>query len=230
MFNYDSRYKKLANQTLDWLPMDTKKLYNVNLKTRYKDLVANNWIDNYLTYKFNSLGFRCNELSNDPSIMFLGCSYTMGIGLPVETVYPELLSKKLNLKCINLGIGGGSADTAFRMCHGYIDKINPKIVMYMKPPGIRFELVSNNNIENLIVNEFYNNEFYLEFAVDENNSYFNNEKNLLAIKYMCQTRKIKFVHTSCEDLVNSSTSLARDLAHAGVESHYLFTENILQKM
>jgi hypothetical protein len=120
--------------------MDTEQLYHKNLRDNYEELEKYGWIDRTILYKFNSLGFRCEEFTDDPSIMFLGCSHTQGIGLPIESIWPTIVSNELNLKCVNLGQAGCSSDTAFRLLHGYIDKINPKIVVYMDPPGMRFEL------------------------------------------------------------------------------------------
>ena len=95
--NYNSYYKEYANKSLDWLPMDTKELYEKNLKEKYQLLKQHDWIDKSFTYKFNSHGFRCEEFTNKPTIMVLGCSFTCGIGLPIEFIWPELISKNLNL-------------------------------------------------------------------------------------------------------------------------------------
>ena len=127
---YTSIYKKYASRSLNWLPMDSEELYLNNLKNpaQYELLKTHNWIDSNFTYKFNANGFRCNEFTSDPTIMFIGCSHTIGIGLPEDNTWPSIVSKKLNMACANLGQGGGSADTAFRLCHGWIDQIKPKIV------------------------------------------------------------------------------------------------------
>ncbi len=229
--NFDSAYKFYANKTLDWLPMDTKELYQKNLKHRFNDLMKYGWVDNHFTYKFNSLGFRCDEFTSDPTIMFLGCSYTIGMGLPIEKIWPELVSQKLKMRCANLGIGGGSSDGAFRLCYGYIDKIKPQIVVFMSPPGIRFELVTNNSINNVMVSDC-DYDLFKEWAIDENNNYFNLQKNILAIQMLCQQRNIKFVNVK-HDLLHinydiiPTISLARDLAHPGVEAQIYGAEKIL---
>lgn len=228
MFNYNSIYKQYANTTLEWLPMDTKSLYENNLKNRYEDLFKHGWINNHFTYKFNSLGFRCDEFTSDPTIMFLGCSHTLGIGLPIDKIYPEIVSKKLNMKAANLAIGAGSADGAFRLCHGYIDKIKPKIVVLMHPPAFRFELVTDHEITNLIPE--YKNSILRELIIDDNNSYFNSLKNTMAIKNICAERNIKFVLANYTDLLSDSTSLARDLAHHGAECHERFSKKLLNAL
>ena len=226
MYNFNSYYKNVANQKLNWLPMDTEELYLKNLRNRYEELKSYGWIDNHFTYDFNSLGFRCKEFTDEPTIMYLGCSYTIGIGLPVEHIWPELLSKELNLKCANLGIGAASLDTAFRLCLGYIDKINPKIVILLVPPGIRCEFVTANKIENYA--SWNTDNIFIKWSIDENNSYFNSQKNILAIEMLCQSRNIKFVCRNSSELHDSSDiSLARDLAHRGIQEHLYFSKKLI---
>jgi hypothetical protein len=227
MPNYNSKYKGFSNHTIDWLPGDTHILYKHNLINRYDELKQHNWIDTTFTYKFNSLGFRCDEFTHDPTIMFLGCSLTVGIGLPIESIWPELVAKNLKMNCANLGIGGSSCDTAFRFCHGYIDKIKPKLVVFMIPPGIRFENVNDNQIENLRISKPEYSGFYKNWASDDNNSYFNREKNILGLKMLCHERNTKLVVVGFE---RCSNSLARDLAHPGIECHDIFSKKLLDKI
>ena len=68
----NSAYPELANQEINWLPMDTKQLYKHNLKQNAQELAP--WIDNPFTYKFNSKGFRCEEFDTTDNVVFLGCS------------------------------------------------------------------------------------------------------------------------------------------------------------
>ena len=220
-------YKLLANKTLDWLPMDTKELYEKNLKNRYNDLVKYNWINNHFTYKMNSLGFRCEEFNDQPSIMFLGCSLTCGIGIPAEARWSELVSKELNLQHVNLGIGGGSSDLAFRLCVGYVDKIKPKIIIFMVPPGIRIELLFSTYILSLKTGDEQNS-YYKQWASDENNHYFNLMKNKYAIEKMCSDRGIKLlIIDDFQPILPIFVSLARDLTHPGIESNRICADKVL---
>lgn len=237
---YKHIYSNLTNQTLDWLPMDTELLYEENFKTRHHDLKKYDWVDRSFTYKFNSHGFRCEEFSDDPTLMALGCSFTIGIGLPIESIWPELVSRKLDLKCANLGIGGGSLDTAFRLCHGYIDIVKPKIVILLTPPAPRTELfIDNTNINNLgtwILDQNFDNidtvknNFFKTWINSEHNSYFNEQKNILAIRYLCEQRNIKFINMHVDDLVFSNRGYARDLVHSGEQNHYFFAKKLLMKI
>ena len=233
--NYDTVYTNwYPGRTVTWVPGDTEDMYKYNMKHRRSELIRNGWLDyTPFTYQFNSLGFRCNEFTSEPSIMFLGCSYTIGIGLPLETIWPELISAQLKMQCVNLGVGGSSCDTAFRLCHGYIDKIKPKIVVLMNPPSIRMEHILGTP-RNLGINHCPEKESEIMLKLwisDENNDFFNREKNVLGVQMMCQTRGIKFIYVESATLATRclSTSLARDLAHAGIESHRLFADGIINQ-
>jgi hypothetical protein len=116
------------------------------------------------------------------------------------------------------------------MCHGWIDKINPKLIILMKPPSIRIELVTNNRVYNVnpSIKEF--DDLYKIWTIDDNNSYFNSEKNLLAIELLCLKRNIPFHVVDSFDLINSSSSRARDLMHPGVESHKIMSDIILSNI
>ena len=219
MPNYSSAYP--ANTVTNWLGLDSEASYHKKLMTRYQDLEAHGWIDAAFTYKFNSLGFRCADFNLDPAIMFLGCSFTVGVGLPLATIWPEIVAKSMNLRCVNLGQGGGAPDTAFRLASGYIGRVNPKIVVYMQPPDYRFELVSDHGVKhyNVFVKSDSDNQIFKAWAIDGNNNQLNREKNSLAIQMLCNHRRIKFMQFDSTELRGLSTSLARDLAHPGVENH-----------
>jgi hypothetical protein len=208
--------------------MDTAELYMKNRINKQSLLKQNGWMDNTFEYSFNSKGFRCEEFTNNPTIMFLGCSYTCGIGLPVNNIWPEIVSRSLNLQCANMGQGGGSSDTAFRLCLGWIDQINPSIVIFLKPPDIRWELVSNDRINFLGVNTADPSNYVKEYTIDDNNVYFNNYKNNLAIESLCAQRNIKFL--KFDSLPYIQDDYARDLSHPGFRTHQQFANFVVSKI
>ena len=225
--NYKSSYTAHANKTLYWISGDSEKLYNQHLKYKYNELVKHNWIDSNFTYEFNSHGFRCSEFTDSPTAMFLGCSFTIGVGLPIDTIWPEIVSTNLKLKCANLGIAAGAPDTAFRLCHGYIDRVNPKIIFYMQPPSGRFEII--DKLPHIYGPWANNTTLYRDWAADENNIFFNQEKNLLAIKMMCHERNIKFISVDYSEL-EIDDSLARDLGHFGISCHSGLANKLLNSV
>ena len=173
MINYNSTDINFANSSMFWYGLDSKESYTKNLKEKSALLKRYDWIDKSFDYSFNSKGFRCSEFTSDPTIMCLGGSTTFGTGLPVDNIWPELVAKSLNMKCANFGQGGGSFDTAFRMCLGYIDKIKPKIVIFLQTSGYRWELVSENTIRFFGIwsidttHKAYKN-YMQEYLIDEN--------------------------------------------------------------
>jgi hypothetical protein len=226
--NYNTEYTKFADQTFYWLSMDSEELYKKHLTERYEDLKKNGWINSQITYKFNSHGFRSEEFTSDPSVMFLGCSFTCGIGMPYEKIWPTLVANRLNMRSANLGVGGTSPDTAFRMCHGYIDKIKPKLVIFLVSPGIRVEYYSRVSNHPLDLSPANQHHFYKLWIENELNYTIQKERNITAIKGLCLERNIKFVVYNSEDINrNMIVDHARDLAHFGVKSHANIANTIL---
>lgn len=230
--NYNSQYLKYANKTLDWLPYsDSNELFFENLKNRKQELIENGWLPfKNIKYTFNSLGFRCDEFDSiSQSILFLGCSYTVGVGLNLEDTFSYITSKNLNLNLINLGIGGTGADTAFRLGSYWIPKIKPKIVIHLQLNAERIELISDNKFFNLLPNYCPKDfKFFYEFIwlSDDTNSYLNSLKNNLALEYICKQHNIKFIHHGIFNFLETR-DLARDLMHPGVKSHLDLSKKLL---
>jgi len=221
------QYSHQANKTVYWLPADTEDHYQKNLTSQYQLLLDNNWIDKQFTYHFNKHGFRCNEFTLDPSIMFLGCSHTCGIGLPIEQTWAYLVSKQLNLNMINLGIGGSGPDTSFKLANHYINQLKPKTVVYFEPSDARFSLTERDNIMNFSPwathDKFH--DFYNAWVSNEENLSLNRVKHKLAIEAICNRNEIKLIIFN--DNHFSRLDLARDLSHRGVKSNEKFSKLVL---
>jgi|LauGreDrversion4_2_1035121.scaffolds.fasta_scaffold632657_1 hypothetical protein len=224
-------YKKFAGKSLDWCSTDSKILYDKNYLENFELLKSNGWIDTKFKYTFNSHGFRSDEFSSSPSIMFLGCSYTMGIGLPIENVWSTIVAKQLNIGYTNLAVGGGANDTAFRLCLGWIDKIKPKMVILLQPPEFRIELVNNYKNRVILVSNYdTNSNFFEEWSITDDNNYLNSLKNTLAIKSLCNDRNIKYYYFNHTQLSVNPIDLARDLGHVGPKTHLRFAEYVLEQI
>jgi hypothetical protein len=231
--NYDSCYisnfkrGSLVNQTVKWLPMDTEELYLKHLKSNYQALELGGWIDKEITYKFNSFAFRCEEFTNDPSILFLGCSHTVGVGITLEHAWPTIVAEKLNLQCYNLGQGGSSADTAYRLGSYWIPKILPKMVVFLIPEPHRLELVRGHDMEFLtpMSRPEYYSRFYNQWLGSNTNGQLNSEKNTLALAQVSQLNGCKFVPVKLN--MFKGLDAARDLAHHGIRSHSDLASSVL---
>lgn len=226
---HHSPYTNFANKELEWLPMDSEERYKENLKFKSNILEKHGWLNSKFTYKFNSHGFRCEEFTADPSIVFLGCSMTAGIGLPIELTWPTLVSNKLNLKCYNLGIGGASNDTAFRLALHWLEKIKPEIVVFCRTFPTRMEVFSEKGVIANIAEELP--EFYLNYwTMNIHNVDLLQEKNSLAISKLSENVNAKFIQISVTDIQPLQVDLARDLSHPGVQTNIKISELVLSKI
>lgn len=235
----ENDHQSLTNQTLKWHGTDTETLYQRNLSVYLEDLKRGNWIDREITYKFNSQGFRSDEFdSSDKNAMFLGCSHTLGVGLPYESTWAYIISQQLNLKNYNLGIGGGANDTAFRLANFWIDRLQPDIVFFLSTEPTRFELHTNAynvggyNVQHISVWNYewyyHTKEFMKNWYSSDINSDLNLLKNTLAIRQLCSERNIKFVELSVLEV--NGVDKARDLTHYGEQTHKTIAETFLSKL
>jgi hypothetical protein len=226
----EHHHKKFANTELLWYPYDDEETYQKNLLARRDELIRLGWLDRKITYKFNSVGHRGDEFQ-DGSIVFLGCSITFGIGLPLECIYPTVVSAALDLPCANLAVSGSSSDTAFRLAEYWLPKLKPKIVIMMAPDKSRLELL-DKEVSNFRVSDYTRHSiFYQKWLMNEENSRLNQLKNILAIKSICSELSIKFLPFTVEqDFCFVESDLARDLSHPGRLSHIGTADKILSKI
>ena len=141
-----SAYPQLKNKTFKFLGTDDELRYSdhMNNPEWAMELEVYDWYDKEIDYKINSYGFRSDEFedSSVPSILFLGCSYTVGIGIRIEESFTTIISKELGLKNYNLGLAGGGADSSFRIGHYWIPKLKPKYVCFMNIFVARLEVIN----------------------------------------------------------------------------------------
>jgi hypothetical protein len=114
-----------------------------NLKAWKKHQVDGqlNYLPDQFGYQFNDYGFRCDNFSEQSAlpILFLGCSLTEGIGLPVDLVWPTRLLNKIRSMPDNvdkkipfwtLAQGGSGVDQMAYSLFNHIDLVKPKYIFY----------------------------------------------------------------------------------------------------
>ena len=132
-----------ANTTLKWKASDMPdkfKMCSDDRKLKY-------WTGKDLEYRYNNYGFRSDDNFNkdDEGVVTLGCSFTEGIGLPIEYNWGYKVAKYLNLKHWNLGQGGMGLHTAYRLLLGASQILNFKKVFLFTPPLYRKEYIIEDN-------------------------------------------------------------------------------------
>lgn len=233
-----SRYALFANTEKNWLPMDTEELYREHLRTRRSDLEQYGWIDRTFTYRFNEHGFRSDAFDQGEGIMFLGCSMTLGTGLPWEDTWPYQISQRLGLRCWNLAQGGTGNDTMFRLALNWLPKLKPRMVMLMATANERFEIIEGKTSTTLMPTSRYPAylDFYKNWITTESNCLLNRHRNLLAIERLCSQANIPLLIFDWSDLCRwgnefgSYIDYARDLAHPGPTTMKMFVSHVLDRL
>lgn len=121
---FDSSYNYAREDgVLDWHPSDTEQRFNENLKKyqnssdEYIKKSLKFYQENPISYQVNSEGFRDVPLSTKPNEVdvFLGCSFTFGIGIHNEYTWTHKIAQHTKFPSINAGIGGSGPITHYRI-------------------------------------------------------------------------------------------------------------------
>jgi hypothetical protein len=175
-----------CNSTVEWFSVDSEASYSRTLK-----LEGPNWDykDKLITYTFNQNGYRCpnwSEIAWQDSIVMIGCSNTFGLGLNHTDTAAYLLSQKLNIPVINLGVVGSSNQLMlFNSIKLLENQIKPKAAVILFSDTSRYTHfnLNNNSIKSLghwtlldspikkiasVNNEM--NDFYFDYLQDQNDT------------------------------------------------------------
>ena len=218
-------YQKFASTTRLWDGTDSEENFKANCATKknYKKLKHLGWLEpNVITYKYNSQGFRDDDFDQQPAVIALGCSNTMGVGLPVEHAWPWQLQSMLGQKVWNLGVGGAALDTCYRLLDYWIAHLNVELVVCAVPGIARYE-VFNNNWSNILPSmplEINNLDWLVGYQKNylsyDQNSELNRRKNLQAMQQICIKHGVPFYYNLLEDF--GDAKMARDLLHCGTNA------------
>jgi hypothetical protein len=238
-------YTQFANQELQWTPGDSWEKFRDNVSKNYSKVEEHGWLTRTFTYKHNSHGFRCEEFDDSPSIVTLGCSHAYGTGLPLETTWSQILAKKLDLTCFNLGVPASANDTMFRLASIYLEKIKPKLVVLWDIDPARFEVILDDRSYTFLPNKNHTfspkdsnytemtkvHSWYNLWIAHDDNPELNKRKNIAGIQTICTQLGIKFwckQHNPGDIL--SMPGLARDLMHPGIETNANIANYIAERL
>ena len=232
---------KYRHQTLKWLPTDTEESFQQLVQNEeYREYFRNKgWLEpDAITYRINSAGFRSEEFDLQAnSVISLGCSYTIGIGLPEQSTWSYLVAQALGLKNYNLAWAGTSADTCFMLAEYWLPVLQPKLVVMAAPPKHRFDLISenvNHNHDTYLpgseIGQADTDNFIKTWFLNDRNADLNNARNRLAVEGLCARLGIRCLTYNAHNWFAKSreeVEYARDRMHAGPLGHELFAERIL---
>lgn len=227
--------RALAGRTLEWLPVDTAERYaELSQNPEYRAYFEQQgWNQpGAITYRINSLGFRGDEFGDGIYLMALGCSYTLGTGLPEDKIWPSLLAKRMGLQCANLAWGGYSSDSCYRLAEYWIHRLRPAYVCMLAPPVDRLEILTDpdylaTDMDVLLPaamssGEFQHDRFVRHWFLNPENGAVSKRKNIRALRWLCHEFGIpcmvldsaKYMSRSREEI-----GYARDRMHGGLIVH-----------
>ena len=189
-----------------------------------------------LSYKINSHGFRCEEIPVEKkprSIIAIGCSNTFGVGMPVGQIWPTLVGNTLRQRPYNLGIPGGSLDSAFRVLLAWLPKIRPSHVFLLEPPGVRYE--THTLSYGVAQSSIHAPEPVAMRFENEDEWELHREKTMRAIKSLCDQFDTPFYYLSYGEQLTTEIAeffgtpdSARDLMHPGRNAHTYIAMKMLK--
>jgi len=230
-----------VSQEQQWWPTDTPERCQEMMQVpEHREYFARHGWDQpgAITYRFNRLGFRDHSIDADfqpheNNLVALGCSFTMGVGLPIKDIWPTLLGAELNLRVCNFGWSGASSDQCFRFAEYWIPELKPRLVVLLNPPRGRYEYFLNERTEQTRTVWPHSDDhdtFTKKWLSVDANLRLNNRKNSWAIGAVCHSLGIPYLSYEADEWMSRSREIAgyaRDYFHAGPEGHRSFTDKIL---
>lgn len=163
-----------------------------------------------VNYFINNFGFRGRwndyELSNEKlRIAFFGCSFTYGVGIDENDIFPQIIGKNINkdIDIINLGFPGGSISKSVRLFRYLVSVYKIDIAIFVFPTHWREEFIETNDnhvsYTNIIPN-FEDRSFKkwsLFYNLMDNENMLNNMyKNLTIIELLSKQHNIISLYSS----------------------------------
>jgi hypothetical protein len=201
-----SWYEK--NKETNWLDLDSPENQDKNWTTP-------------ITYKFNAQGFRTHDLlacTNKQVNIALGCSHTMGIGLPIEMTWPSIIEEQTQIVTLNLGLGSGTTDTVSRILTNVCGMFSIHTVYILWPSKNRFELYSDDQIITVLPHSaLLEHIWFMEDGSTEQR--FN--KNQSIVNNLQKLHGFNLKSMNSEPFTNwvVGNDRARDQTHAGYQSN-----------
>jgi hypothetical protein len=99
-----------------------------------------------IKYSMNEHGYRSNSTKekSEYNVLTLGCSWTMGIGVENEYIWPNIVSKNLG-KVFNYGMYGVSTSFVAKTFHKFIkSEFSPSVALIMWPGFSRRDYINEN--------------------------------------------------------------------------------------
>jgi hypothetical protein len=208
-------------------------------------------------YEFNSLGYRGPELALQPGeagVVFLGDSNTLGLGMPWDSIWTSLVTRRLQerwgvaVRPVNLAWSATGSDYTAMMIHQTVDELRPAAVFILWSFVGRMTWFPDPRNQVHFIPEWTSDVHadshaaYLRLAT-EAHGFFNFVRNfqfvherLSRLDIPCYwghleqfSRDFLAPYVPLDRFVGSweAVDVARDARHAGVQSHLLFADRVM---
>jgi hypothetical protein len=210
--------------------MDSKERFGDNLKNDPTNKILNYYLENPIEYSFNNKGFRTPDDFNlfDEGDVFLGCSFTMGIGLHIKDIWSYKLNQTLGGKFWNLSLGGSSIMTQFRLFYGFHDELKIRNVFHFAPILPRYEFFIDGKPTVISTHDEKHGNFFKNYLIDNEQLYLSYVAHTNAIKNL--TNKIGGNYYHLGYFPDKYEKQARDLAHPSEPFHNVVYDTFLDKI
>lgn len=149
MFGFIHYYNnQIYNSTVNYYSTDTGKPPELNP----------DWTEDF-NYRFNSLGFRSNEiLPKTACVVTFGCSHAVGVGVPEEKRFGDIIANKLGYNPYNFGVSGADfyiiLHNILTFVENNLHNLNVKYIIILWPEIARFSWFAKDlNEKNFITTE-----------------------------------------------------------------------------
>lgn len=210
---------------------DLEDVFTRNIK-KFPELSY--FLNNQITYTFNTHGHRCNELQDldlNNYILFIGCSHTEGVGLHITDSFPHIVSHSLKTDYYNLGIRASGIDVQLHNLTTWMLRVKtpPKLLVWQwtLEPRITVKL---NTGEYEGLGSWSTEEEHLDFLMAANAVGYSKTKREFASSIISNlpfpTIQID-VNISPNTIYYRKTDFARDLLHFGPKSNKLISDTLI---
>ena len=162
-----------------------------------------------ISYKYNIDGFRCDDfnLTSELPILFMGCSFTEGTGLPINHIWANLLLERIkvhtgkNIPYWNTALSGASIDAMANGLYWFDRKfaVDLKYIVMLCPPFQRREYLYGDGK----IKTWYNpigiatdNDAVNSLFMDRNFSYYRTGVDLMLIDSIRRRTNASVIYSS----------------------------------
>jgi hypothetical protein len=212
-----------VNYTLDKVP--TLKLYNNKIITNPSGEPPCE-----VSYQYNDYGYRSVDkykelLNNEYNIVCIGSSFTFGIGVEYDEIWPTKLSNLLHKSVINLAWPGASHGYVIWQLLNVLNNVQKENIFVEIPPkGRTFELTD----------KYFENENNLEGDYQNRTEFILNEADNddLLLKSLCKANNVNYIecYEFGEPQHQKWLPLAKDNGHFGPKWHEFIANYFYKKI